>query len=54
MDGGTKNLCAQIPIDLHRKVREHQEQSGKSREEGRTDTYAYDKAGNLTTSKDAL
>ena len=30
MEGGTKNLCAQIPIDLHRKVREHQEQSGKS------------------------
>ena len=26
----TKNLCAQIPIDLHRRVREHQEQSGKS------------------------
>ena len=30
MAGETKNLCAQIPIDLHRKVREHQEQSGKS------------------------
>ena len=30
MEGGTKNLCAQIPIDLHRKVREYQEQSGKS------------------------
>lgn len=30
MEGGTKNLCAQIPIDLHRRVREHQEQSGKS------------------------
>ena len=26
----TKNLCAQIPIDLHRQVREHQEESGKS------------------------
>ena len=25
-----KNLCAQIPIDLHRQVREHQEESGKS------------------------
>ena len=30
MEGGTKKLCAQIPIDLHRKVREYQEQSGKS------------------------
>ena len=30
MEGGTKNLCAQIPTDLHRRVREHQEQSGKS------------------------
>ena len=26
----TKNLCAQIPVDLHRQVREHQEESGKS------------------------
>ena len=26
----TKNLCAQIPVDLHRQVREHQEKSGKS------------------------
>lgn len=30
MAGETKNLCAQIPINLHRKVREQQEQSGKS------------------------
>ena len=26
----TKNLCAQIPVDLHRQVRKHQEESGKS------------------------
>lgn len=26
----TKNLCSQIPVDLHRQVREHQEESGKS------------------------
>lgn len=26
----TKNLCAQIPVDLHAKVRQRQEESGKS------------------------
>lgn len=30
MVGETKNLCVQIPLDLHRQVREHQEHSGKS------------------------
>ena len=30
MEKETKNLCAQIPIELHRQVREQQETSGKS------------------------
>lgn len=33
----TKNLCAQIPVALHAKVRQRQEDSGKSLSEYMTD-----------------
>ena len=43
-----KNLCAQIPISLHTRIRQEQEESGKSLSEFMTDllTNYYENGGN--------
>lgn len=47
-----KNLCAPIPSDLHAKVREHQEASGKTLGQYMswliTQFYEYEKGGNAS------
>ncbi len=47
-----KNLCAPIPSDLHAKVREHQEASGKTLGQYMawliTQFYEYEKGGNVS------
>ena len=49
----TKNLCAQIPADLHARVRQEQEQSEKTLSQYITDvlTEYYDKKGGKNMSE---
>lgn len=49
---GRKNLCAQIPITLHSRVRQEQEESGKTLSEYITEVLtAYYEGGNSMVSR---